>query len=56
MGNAKTKLYWDYNPFNIDHFKEGLDNNLKNKSITEYSHFQNIFLEIINMRLLKKRY
>ena len=47
-GNAKTKLYRDYNSFNIDHFKEDLDNNLKNNSITEYSHFQNIFLEILH--------
>ena len=47
-GNAKTKLYRDYNSFNIDHFKEDLDNYLKNNSITEYSHFQNIFLEILH--------
>ena len=47
-GNAKRKLYRDYNSFNIDHFKEDLDNNLKNNSITEYSHFQNIFLEILH--------
>ena len=32
----------------MDHFKEDLDNNLKNNSITEYSHFQNIFLEILH--------
>ena len=30
-GNAKTKLYQDYNSFNTDHFKEDLDNNLKKK-------------------------
>ena len=47
-GNAKTKLYRDYNSFNIDHFNEDLDNNLKNNNITEYSHFQNIFLEILH--------
>ena len=47
-GNAKTKLYRDYSSFNIDHFKEDLGNNLKNNSITEYSHFQNIFLEILH--------
>ena len=44
---ARILLYWDYNSFNIDHFKEDLDNNLKNNSITKYSHFQNIFLEIL---------
>ena len=42
-GNAKTKLYWDYSSFNIDHFKEDLGNNLKNKSIIEYFHFQIFF-------------
>ena len=47
-GNAKTKLYQDCDSFMIDHFKEDLDNNLKNNSITEYSHFQNIFLEILH--------
>ena len=47
-GNAKTKLYRDYSSLNIDHFKEDLGNNLKNNSITEYSHFQNIFLEILH--------
>ena len=47
-GNAETKLYRDYSSFNMDHFKEDLGNNLKNNSITEYSHFQNIFLEIFH--------
>ena len=47
-GNAKAKLYRNYSSFNMDQFKENLDNNLKNKSITEYSHFQNIFLEILH--------
>ena len=56
-GNAKTKLYRDYSSFNMDHFKEDLDNNLKNNSITEYSHFQNIFLEILHKHApIKKRY
>ena len=55
IGNAKTKLYQDYNSFNIDHFKEDLDNNLKNNSITEYSHFQNIFLEILHKHAPIKR-
>ena len=47
-GNAKTKLYRDYSSFSMDHFKEDLSNNLKNNSITEYFHFQNIFLEILS--------
>ena len=32
----------------MNNIKERLDNNLKNNSITEYSHFQNIFLEILH--------
>ena len=32
----------------MDHFKEDVDNNLKNNSITEYSHFRNIFLEFLH--------
>ena len=47
-GNAKTKLYRDYDSFNIDRFQKDPDNNLKNNSITEYSHFQNVFLEILH--------
>ena len=47
-GNAKTKLYRNHSSFIINHFKEDLDSNLKKKSITEYSHFQNIFLEFIH--------
>ena len=46
-GNAKTKLYRDYSSFSMDHFKEDLSKNLKNNSIIEYFHFQNIFLEIL---------
>ena len=44
--NAKTKLYRDYSSFNIDYFKKDLDNNMKNNSITEYFHFQNISVKI----------
>ena len=56
-GNTKTKLYRDYSYFSIDHFKEDLGNNLKNNSITEYSHFQNIFLEMLDKHApIKKRY
>ena len=47
MLKKKKKLYQDYSFFSIDHFKEDLVNNLKNNSITEYFHFQNIFLEIL---------
>ena len=32
----------------MNYFKEDLNNSLKNESITEYSHFQNIFLEILH--------
>ena len=39
----------------MDHFKEDLENNLKNNSITQYSHFQNIFLEILHKHALMKK-
>ena len=44
----QKKLYRDYSSFNMNYFKEDLYNNLNNNSITEYSHFQNIFLEILH--------
>ena len=55
-GKAKTKLYRDYNSFNMDQFKEGLDSILKNNSVTEYSHFQNIFPEMLHKHVpIKKK-
>ena len=47
-GNAKTKLYRDYSSFNLDIFKEDLENSFKNNFITKYSDFQNVFLEILH--------
>ena len=41
--NAKTKLFRNYGELNMDKFKEGLDGELKNGMVTEYSNFQNIF-------------
>ena len=56
-GNAKTKLYWDYSSFSLDIFKQDLESSLKNNFITEYSHFQNVFLEIIHKHApINKRY
>ena len=54
-GNAKTKLYRDYSSFNMHHFKEDLENNLKNNSITEYSHFRNVFLEFLHKHAPTKK-
>ena len=47
-GHAKTKLYHDYNEFNIDNFKAELDNKLKSDIVTEYSNVQNIFIQVLN--------
>ena len=47
-GNVKTKLYRDYSSFSFDIFKEDLENSFKNTFITEYSNFQNVFLEILH--------
>ena len=58
--DVKTKLKQSFIEiivlFRIDHFKEGLGNNLKNNSITECSNFENIFLKsTVNMHLSKKK-
>ena len=47
-GNAKTKLYRDYSEFNMDNFKAELDDKLKSVVVTEYSNFQNIFIQVLN--------
>ena len=47
-GNAKTKLYRDYSSFNLDVFKEDLENSFQNNFISEYSDFQNVFLEVLH--------
>ena len=44
----KTILYRDYSSFSLDIFKENLENSFKNNFITEYSDFQNVFLEILH--------
>ena len=56
-GNAKTKFYRDCSSFNLDIFKEDLENSFKNDFITEYSDFENVFLEILHKHApIKKRY
>ena len=47
-GNAKIKLYRDYSEFNMDNSKAELDNKLKSGVVTEYSNFQNIFIQVLN--------
>ena len=47
-GNAKTKLYRDYSEFNMDNFKAELDDKLNCCIVTEYSNFQNIFIQVLN--------
>ena len=54
-GNAKTKLYRDYSEFNMDNFKAELDDKLKSGVVTEYSNFQNIFIQILNNHVLAKK-
>ena len=36
IGNAKTKLYRDYNGFNMDNFKAELDHKLKSGIVTVF--------------------
>ena len=54
-GNAKTKLYRDYSEFNMDNFKAELDDKLKSGVVTEYSNFQNIFIQILNYHAPAKK-
>ena len=47
-GNAKGKLYRGYREFNMDNFKAELGDKLKSGTVTEYSNFQNIFIQVLN--------
>ena len=55
-GNAKTKLYRDYNSFDIKLLKEDLDKNLRSNNTVNLSDFQNTLVESsINMLPLRKK-
>ena len=47
-GNAKTKLYRDYNWFDVKLFKEDLDKNLKSNNTVDFSDFQNTFITALH--------
>ena len=47
-GNAKTKLYRDYNSFDIKLFKEDLDENLKSNNTINFTAFQNTFTTVLH--------
>ena len=52
--NTKTKSYRDYSEFSMGNFKTELDNKLSD-IITEYSNFQNIFIQVFNNYALVKK-
>ena len=55
-GNAKTKLYWDYNLFDVKLFKEDLYKNLKSNNAVNFSDFQNTFTTVLHKRApIKKK-
>ena len=55
-GIAKTKLYRDYNLFDIKLFKEDLDKNLKSNDTVNFSDFQNTFTAVFYKRApIKKK-
>ena len=55
-GNAKTKLYRDYNLLNVKLYKEDLDKNVKSKNTVNFSDFQNIFITVLHKNApIKKR-
>ena len=47
-GNAKTKLYLDYNSFDIKLFKKDFDKNLKSNNTVNFSDFQNTFTTVLH--------
>ena len=47
-GNAKTKLYRDYNTFDIKLFTEDLDKNLKSNNTVNFSDFPNTFTSVLH--------
>ena len=54
-GNGNTKLYRDYNSFDIKSFKEVLDNNLKSNNTVDFSNFQNTFITVLHKHALIKK-
>ena len=55
-GNAKTKLYRDYNSFDIKLLTEDLDKNLKSNNTVNFSDFQNTLTTILHKRApIKKK-
>ena len=54
-GNAKTKLYCDYSEFNMDNFSAELDHKLKSYIVTEYSNFQNTYIQVLNNHVPAKK-
>ena len=57
-GNARTIIFRDYSKFNMDAFKEDLDESLSNRNVCEYTLFQNIFVHTLDkqVRIKKKKY
>ena len=53
-GNAKAKLYRDYNSFDIKLFKEDVDKNLKSNNTVSFSNFQNTFTTILHAPIFSK--
>ena len=51
-GNAKKIFYRDYKPFDHNTFEKRLQSELISETIMDYSHFQSIFLETLNNRVL----
>ena len=55
-GNAKVKIYRDYNSFDVKLLKEDLDENLKSNNTVNFSDFQNTFITVLHKYApIKKR-
>ena len=42
LGSKTEKFYWDYSSFDLDFFKEDVENNFT----TKHSDFQNVFWKL----------
>ena len=49
QGNPKIKFYRDYKTFNFESVSNELNEILKSKENTNYSLFENIFLQVLNL-------
>ena len=53
--NAKTKVYRNYNSFNVKFLKADLDENLTSNNAANCTAFQNTFITVLHVPIKKKK-